>query len=151
MRLYRLTNQERAGHGFTHQFVIEGSELTAAAVTQTVNLVTIAEASFVDDQIVARIDEVFAGPAANLLVEVGVTADPDYRIASSELKTSKAVGDLYTTIPATTGCGDVTSDNVYTAKFTSSSGNLSVTTNTGKVSIFMRIVSNSELGSLTQA
>jgi hypothetical protein len=153
MRLYRLTNQERAGSGFTHQFVIEGSELTADNVAQTVDLITISESSFIDDNFLVRVDEAIAGPAANVGLEVGVTGDPNYRVLSSEVKTSIAAGTLYTTLAddSARGCGDVTASNTYTATFTSSSGKLNVTTNTGKVSIFMRILGNSELGSLTQA
>ena len=150
MRHYRLTNQERAGSGFTDQFVIDGKELTAAAVTQTINLVTLAN-TFVDDIVLVRLDEKFAGPAGTVKIEVGDDGDDNYHVALSSDLVAGTVGYLWG--PATTASGvanrygtTIGSSTVLQAKFTSSSGNFSVTTNAGQLSIFMRIVTTNDLG-----
>jgi uncharacterized protein YhdP len=150
MRHYRLTNQERAGSGFTDQFVIDGKELTAAAVTQTINLVTLTN-TFVDDIVLVRLDEKIAGPAGTVKIEVGDDGDPNYHVALTSDLVAGTVGYLWG--PATTAAGSanrygttIGSSTVMQAKLTSSSGNFSATTNSGQLSIFMRIVQSDDLG-----
>jgi hypothetical protein len=150
MRHYRLTNQERAGSGFTDQFVIDGKELTEAATTQTINLVTLTSA-LVDDLVVVRLDEKFTGPSGTLKLEVGTSGDPDYHVAITADLKAGAVGLLHGTATTAAGVANrygtiISSSTVNVVKFTSSSGNLSATTNTGQVSIFMRIVQSDDLG-----
>jgi len=150
MRHYRLTNQERAGLGFTDQFVIDGKDLTAVATTATINLATVTSA-FIDDVVVVRLDEKVAGPAGTVKIEVGNDGDDNYHVSLSADLVAGAVGLLHG--PATTTSGTTnrfgtikSSSTILQAKFTSSSGNFSATTNTGQVSIFMRIVQADDLG-----
>ena len=150
MRHYRLTNQERAGSGFTDQFVIDGKELTAVNTVQTINLVTLTSA-LVDDLVVVRLDEKFTGPAGTLKLEVGTSGDPNYHVATTADLKAGAVGLLHGTATTAAAVANrygtiISSSTVNAVKFTSSSGNLSVTTNTGQVSIFMRIVQSDDLG-----
>jgi len=150
MRHYRLTNQERAAHGFTDQFVIDGSELTAGAATQTIALTT-ENNVLVDDVVLVRLDSKITGPAGNVKVEVGTTADPDYHVALSADLKAGAVGLLHG--PATTAQGSanrfgtlLSSSTAINAKFTEGgSNNFSATTNGGQVSIFLRIVRDGDL------
>tara|TARA_R100000808_G_scaffold1169_2_gene5511 strand:- start:6218 stop:6673 length:456 start_codon:yes stop_codon:yes gene_type:complete len=147
MRHYRLTNQERAGSGFTDQFVIEGKELTAAAATQTIALTTETNA-IVDDVVVVRLDEKITGPAGTVKVEIGTTADPNYHCTlSADLKAAAAgalTGSVSTSTRAVTVISSSTAIN---AKFTEGGSNqFDATTNAGQVSVFMRIVRSSDLG-----
>jgi len=155
MRHYRLTNQERAGSGFTDQFVIDGKELDAAQVTQTINLATLTSA-FVDDGVVVRLDAKFAagtsGPVTTVKVEIGKDADPDYFVASTADLVAGAVGLLHGPVALANTVANrygtvVSSSSVLKAKFTSASGTFASTTeNTGQFSIFMRIVQSDDLG-----
>ena len=155
MRHYRLTNQERAGSGFTDQFVIDGKELSAAATTQTIDLATLTSA-FVDDGVVVRLDAKFAagtsGPAGNVKIEVGTNGDIDYFVAQSGDLVAGAVGLLHGPVALGEGVANrygtvISSSTILQAKFTSSSGTFASTTgNTGQFSIFMRIVQSDDLG-----
>ena len=154
MRHYRLTNQERAATGFTDQFVIDGSELTEAATTQTINLTTLTSA-FVDDCVVVRLDEKFvsgtSGPSGTVKVEVGNSGDADYFVSMTGDLVAGAVGLLHGPVAlaesVTNRVGTViSSSTVLTAKFTSQTGTFASTTeHKGKISIFMRIVQSSDL------
>ena len=144
MRHYVLTNQERAASGFTDQFVIEGSELTAGATTQTIALTTETSA-LVDDVVVVRLDEVITGPTGTVKIQVGNT-DVDYHVELSGDLKAAAKGSLTTSVStATRAATAITSSTAINAKFTSGSGSFSATTNGGQVSIFMKIVRSSDL------
>tara|TARA_R100000900_G_scaffold50100_2_gene40184 strand:+ start:3834 stop:4286 length:453 start_codon:yes stop_codon:yes gene_type:complete len=145
MRHYKLTNQERAASGFTDQFVIDGSELTAAATTQTIALTTLTSA-VVDDLVVVRLDEKLTGGGGTIKVEIGTAADPDYNVAITADLKAGAVGLLHKSADTANRCGTVYSTSTaINAKFTSSSGNFSATTQTGQVSVFMRIINSDDL------
>jgi hypothetical protein len=154
MRVYRLTNQERAGLDFTHQFVIEGKELTDADTSQTFDLLTITESTAVDNVVIVRVDERIGGPTENVSVEVGVPSDTDYHIVVSVVGgggpagTGLAGGTLYGSEHVTTSVG-ITDSNIYQCKFIVDgmmAPDLNTQANTGKISIFMKVISTSDLG-----
>ena len=177
MRHYRLTNQESAGSGFTDQFVIEASELNAAAQTQAFVLTTLGAAgkyAIVDDVAVIRVDEAFAGTAgANLKAELGHNvlngsgnADPNYWVDQSDIKSATA-GTLYgsvavaedvatprvSTMNGTVAGAAVTEIDCTITTSGAGAANFSTTTasHTGKISIFMRIVMTDDLGQRSQS
>ena len=137
---------------FTHQFVIEGKELTSVNTDQTINLITVAEHTMVDNVVIFRVDERITGPADPVSVEVGVASVPAYHITSSVVGGESGAGlgivpgTLYGSVEIATSVG-ITDDNIYTCKFSGGGvANLGDTTNGGKVSIFMKIISTSDLG-----
>ncbi len=149
MRTYRLTNQERAGLGFTHQIVVDYKDLTAAATTQIIDLVTLTQNTIIDDIVVLRIDDPFLGTGGNLGVEIGIASDADYNVASLEVKTSATAGTIKgpagTAESAANRFCQSSSNAVYQAKFTSSSGNVTAAT-AGQISVFFRMVNGTDLG-----
>jgi len=171
MRHYRLTNQERAGSGFTDQFVIDGKELDAVATTQSITLLTLGATgnqAIVDDFAVIRVDEAIGGTAgATLKAELGHnvangsgSADPNYWVGQKNVKTGVIAGTVYG--PETTAAGDAnrfattldanvagSATTVIDCTITtagSGAANFSTTTNTGQISIFMRIVKTNDMG-----
>ena len=158
MRHYRLTNQERAGSGFTDQFVIEGKELEDAQLYQSFTLITLTNA-VVDPLVVVRVDEGITGTAgAALTVQVGHnklngagSVDPNYWVdVATVLAATGLNGTLYGPVGAAQSGVVSASTEVDCTITTSGSGaaNFSTTTatNAGQISVFMRIIQGSDLG-----
>jgi len=160
MRHYRLTNQERAGSGFTDQFVIEGKELVGAVQTLSFPLITLTGA-VVDPFVVIRVDEGIAGTAgATLKAEVGHdklngagSVDPNHWVDATTVKAATGIngtligpvgGSGATNLPVVVSSSTVVDCTITTAG--SGVANFDTTTNTGQISIFMRIVQSDDLG-----
>ena len=135
-----------AASGFTHHFMIEYSDLTAAATTQTVALLENLPIGTLVDKAAMYLETGFVGPSiTNLLVEVGhdsAADDPDSLLAGYEIATAGTEilagdGDGAAFAAARTGYAFVAAGSL-TALFTATGANLSVLTS-GKVHLFLAV------------
>lgn len=146
MRKNPLMEEQVASSGFTHHFMIEYSDLTAAATTQTVALLENLPVGTLVTNAAMYLETGFVGASVtNLLLEVGwdsAADDPDGLLAGYEIATAgteilagDADGAAFATLR--NGYAFVATGSL-TALFTATGANLSVLT-AGKVHIFLAV------------
>jgi hypothetical protein len=151
MKTTILSDQETRQTGFTHKFTIPYTDLTAAAVTQTVTLTALTVGQLITNAAFRLVTPFDGGATTDMTLEVGwdtVGADPDGLIEAASVHldgTEILVGDATGAAFAAkrTGRPVVAAQNA-TALFTASDANVSVLT-VGEVDIFLAIADLAKL------
>lgn len=148
MKVRTLTAEEKRQSGYSHVIEIINTDLTAAATTQTIDLVTDISAGSIVTAAAMRLVTPFSGGAGtNLVLDAGWdlvagTDDPDglldayeINVAGTEILAADGNGAAFATLR--TGFAFQESGKI-TALFTATGANLSTLT-AGKVAIFLSI------------
>jgi hypothetical protein len=145
----KLSAEESRETGFTHKAVITHNDLTAAATTETVSLVTGLGVGHLIKEAAFRLVSGFVGASVtNLTMEVGYdlaagSDDPNGIIEAVELGTAGTeilAGDATGAIFATKRTGFAPQEGcTITALFTATGANVSVLT-AGEVHVYLSVV-----------
>jgi hypothetical protein len=152
--IYSATIQERGVLGFNYQFVIRDEDLTAAATTETIELIGDIAAGDISLNWLTRIDTNFDGGATtDLTIDVGYdlaagTDDPDAFI-NAQIIHEDATEVVYNLNSGAVGDYVFLEAADIDALFTATGANVSVL-DAGQISVFGQIVRVSELP-VTQA
>ena len=148
MTIKKLSSEETREGGFTHRIAIDHDDLTAAATTQTLTLLSGLGVGSLIKEAAFRLVSGFVGASVtNLTMEVGYdlaagTDDPNGIIESVELATAGTeilAGDATGAIFATKRTGFAPQEGcTITALFTATGANVSVLT-AGEVHVYLAV------------
>jgi hypothetical protein len=154
MEISKLSAEETREYGFTHKVILTYPDLSAAATTKTVNLLTGLVAGHLITGAAFRLVSGFVGASVtNLTMEVGYdlaagTDDPNGIIEAVELATAGTeilAGDATGAIFAAKRTGFAPQEAcTITALFTATGANLSVLT-AGEVHVYLSVVDLTKL------
>ena len=146
MKTYELPIETKASTGFTHKVILPHADFTAAAATQTFNLLPVAAGSVISNAAHKLVTPLVSSDntLTSAAYSLGNTATATSVMSSTEVL-GTATEVVYKAMTVTTPVAITAADQFVVAAFTATTAKLLNTVTAGEIHIYLQVVDTNEI------
>ena len=146
MKTYELPIETKASTGFTHKVILTNADFTAAAATQTFNLLPVAAGSVISNAAHKLVTPLVSSDntLTSAAYSLGNTATATSVMSSTEVL-GTATEVVYKAMTVTTPVAITAADQFVVAAFTATTSKLLNTVTAGEIHIYLQVVDTNEI------
>ena len=146
MKTYELPIETKASTGFTHKVILTNADFTAAAATQTFNLLPVAAGSVISNAAHKLVTPLVSSDntLTSAAYSLGNTATATSVMSSTEVL-GTATEVVYKAMTVTTPVAITAADQFVVAAFTATTSKLLSSVTAGEIHIYLQVVDTNEI------